>query len=537
MDDGEIITLLGSVLAQDDPSFLQYYVERSSILDTLLDQKRPFVIVNSPRGSGKSGLLIALAFHLSKVSTKQHVVIRKFYTDVEFPTNTVAVDQFIAFWKNTLYGWIVEQIGKRIGIAFSDDDISAVELAEKSGSKEVNYLTSLMKRLKFNALPIEKLEYDGTLRPEQSFRIIHDSSATFWLLLDEMDDYYEGSDLHNARLVGLMQACKVIASSFPNVKIRFTIRPHIMTILKYKYEKVQTYWQNELSIAWKSEELKQILAKRILYFDDKNFERQELLAFNESARSEDATRSAIIARYFDDFDMSFKIGATSEYRALATLSFGRPRWMLEFCYLALQNSETRRASVISFQKAMHDYGSNRITFLIGEYRHQFPQLDAYINVFATERRVIFGTSLQLREFIIKHIIDTHVFKFDHDSSQSKDQLAREVAACLYMVEFIRPRQNLGGRDHHRFIYYNEHPELLATWPDAQNLEWHMHPTFAKALTIDQNYTYRKGSGMREVGIVGESGKKKRLEEHTWRAQLAKLEGLYVKSHKSDESSA
>lgn len=46
--------LLGSDMAQRDPRFLDYCIERQDLLKTLVDPSERLVILNAPRGSGKA---------------------------------------------------------------------------------------------------------------------------------------------------------------------------------------------------------------------------------------------------------------------------------------------------------------------------------------------------------------------------------------------------------------------------------------------------------------------------------------------------
>lgn len=524
MTEENISRLLGTVLAQDDPNFLSYYVKREDILERLVNNKTDFVIINAPRGSGKSGLLLAMAQELKRFPGQKNTVIRKEPSDIEWPSEVLTIDQYVAFWKNIILSWVVVEIGKEIKFALGDDATTAVELAAKKGGKERNLLDSLLKRLKWKALPIEKTDFDAELNEGQALRIIGDSARTFWVLLDEMDDDYDLTPYRSHRLVGLLRASKIIAQRFPSVRIRLTIRPHVMTVLKGQFEKVQTYWQNEIRLSWKREQLKEILARRIRNFDDPHSDHPvlELVSHGDSASEE---RSATIARYFDDFDMSFKVGGQSDYRALVTLSFGRPRWMIEFCYLALRQAEGARASLISFQKAIYEYGNNRTTFIVGEHKQLYQQIDYVINYLEGSRKVIFGSTSELRAFLVKKLVPEVFEGFAKKSRLDCDRKALEVARLLHMVEVIRAKQDLGGKDDHRFLYFNDKPELLSSWPQDGKIEWHLHPTFAKAMTIEDSNTFKKSPDSSEIGIFGEGKKKLEYENLTWMRELEKLNAL------------
>lgn len=523
MKEEEILKLLGNVLAQEDENFLRYSVRREELVEQLASESREFLIINAPRGSGKSGLLLLLNERIKRFSKSTGIVIDKFYDDVEFPKEELSINHYISFWKNVILGWIVSEIGKRKKFAISDDSISAVEHAEKTGAKEKTLINSILNRVKFNGLPIEKTDFDSSLNDSVALRIINDSGYTFWMLFDEFDDFYEASDEQNNRLVGLLQACRVLSMRFrKNIKIRLTIRPHILTILKTRNEKVQTFWQNEININWTPSLLLSVIARRIIEYEDPgSFQQEDFKLTIDQPRSTDELNRVIISRYFDDFDMSFRPDKKSSYRAMVTLSFGRPRWLLEFCHHALRQSpESRRADVLDMRKAMHDYGHNRVNFIVGEYRYQCNEIESIINRISSLRKQNLGSTLELKKLIEDEILDTGIVNCS--VNRKRDRASSRIARILYMTEFIRARQNLGGRDDHRFLYFNDRPELLENWSDHKNVSWHLHPTFSIAMTIDDLGTFRKGTGINLVGVLGERKKKKQYAEQRWKDELEKL---------------
>lgn len=488
-------------MAQDDKNFLSYCVKREDLLSQLRHRDNAFVIINAPRGSGKSGLLIAHEHELHR-KDKANRVVKKFYSDVLLPTGDFTVNQYINFWKNTILGWVISTLGAETGFAASDDATFAVEFAEKTGEKQKNLLASVLSRLQFSALPIKKLDFDPKINEAQIQRILDQSGKLFWILLDEMDDHYTNSYSNNNLLLGLLQASKSLSTSYQRIKLRVTIRPHIMTILRTNHDIVQKFRQHELPIAWEPNRLRDILVRRITHFEGGDVRSQ--LAFEltgDRPRKREEIECEIVGRYIQDFDMKFAEGRRSQYRALFTLSFGRPRWMIEFIELALQMSETNYASVSCCQKAMHEYGNNRIQFIVGEHRFQHPELESIINHLSGKRKLRFGTHGNLRAWIITHIIDDLLIDL---KGAPKEQVALRIADSLYMVEFLRAKERIGGKDNHRFYTFTERPDLLKSWRPGDKVEWEIHPTFARGLNLDDNNTFRVGS---EIRLLGEKMEK------------------------------
>lgn len=510
--------LVGALLAQEDDNFHQYCVERADLLDDLQDVTRKILILNAPRGSGKSGLLMSLEEKLKRAPS--HRIFRKFPTDLSFPQGEPSVNEYASFWRNSILGWIVADIGTQTTFAFTDDDIAAVGLASQSGVKPRDFLEMLFKRLKINGSPLERMQFDETLNANQALRLINQQSKTFWVLLDEMDDNFEATRSFEHRLVGLFEAAHAIARGFPRIKIRISIRPHIFTHLKTHHEKVQIYTTHEVPIHWELSQLREILSKRIRFHDLKiDNTHQDLPSLKLSDKV--VGDYEILNRYFDDFDLTFKAGSKSEYRALATLSFFRPRWLLELCRQALIQAKGNRATTIDFQKALFSFGNNRKQFTISEHRSHFPLIEKALNWLEVVRKTRFEDTSEL----LRLIHETFPFEGIMDQ-ETKLALTKKIAQMLFVLEIIRPLQDLGGgRDNHRFLYYVDNPELLTTLDSIPKVEWQVHPTFASALLIDYREAYRPGSGSGEIKLIRERVKERELSKEKTQKELQKLDAL------------
>ena len=512
MQKRELKKLLGSDLAQNDKNFLKYAIERREILDELADPDNYLVILNAPRGSGKSGLILSIENFLKEYSSR-NVVITKYYEEVKFARGIESIHEHVNFWMNSILGWIVSDIGTETDIAWTDDEMASVEYAEAEGERELSFIGSILKRLKFKCIPIEKVDFDPLLTEATLSRIIKKAERKYWLLLDEMDDLYSNSPDRNKSLVALFQAANFISSRFDNVKIRISIRPHIFTYLKTNFDSVQKLRENVVSISWTEDQLRTVLARRVEYYENgfvetKN-EQLELLIDQASLPTESNFKnkkekqveyeSNMIGRYFDDFDMKFVKNLGSNYRALHTVSMERPRWMIEYCKIALeQRPESMRATTNCFKLAFAEYGRNRVEFVSGEFKEMYPELSAIINSIASARIVTIGSYKSLRNIIKSRVFANKIIPTPKDATNDElNELALKVAKSLFVTEFIRAKQSLGGvgRDH-RFYNYTLRPNLLDGWNKENNISWEIHPTFARALNIVDSGVYEKGGQTR-----------------------------------------
>lgn len=493
MDVSQIELLLGREFAQKDRNFLEYCVPREDILERLRNVKRPFFLIVAPRGSGKSGLLLMLEDELRRMGSATSRVIKKYYEDIALPMKADDVDTSVQHWLAMMLEWIVADIGTSIEVPETPDEVFAVELAEVRGLRERRKQTQ---------------SHDSTVSFDNmrliAKRLFAKTNQKFWLLLDEMDDYYSNTRSRNHALVGLLQACDAITGLSDQILVRVTIRPHIHAHLKTNFDVVQKFRDAELPLHWTEVQLRSLLVRRIQHFDHNMSRNQPELALeaNPPDRHQPHREACdVIARYFADFDAGFRPEKTTDYRALQTLSLRRPRWMIELCWLALQLSPSDYADVSSFIKAMHEFGRNRLHFLAGEHKAHLPDLMAWVNSLTAARKSIFGSSEAFRNILIQYVVrsdDTSVGSRAPSAQELAESL--RIAQALYMTEIVRAHQDAGGKDNHRFYTYYDSPELLSSWSGRANLTWSMHETFARALNIIDNNTYRVGG---EVRVFGE----------------------------------
>lgn len=493
MDIGRVEELLGSEFSQRDDNFLSYSVPREDIMARMRNRARAYYVVIAPRGSGKSGLLLMLQEELKRTSAASSIVIKKYYEDVTFPDGAPSVDASVRYWISTLLQWVVAQIGLQFEVPKTADEIYAVELAEKLGVRE--------RKLGQTPSGPGQQGYDHLRYVAQ--RLLEKNQKTYWLLLDEMDDLYSNTPERNSALVGLLQACDAVTKLSKKIVVRITIRPHIHTILKTQFDVVQKFRDAELPLHWDEIQLRNILVRRIEYFEGAHGRGHP--EFELSSPSNDrnqANRNAcqVIRRFFADFDSGFKAESSSDYRALQTLSLRRPRWMIEYCWLALLDSKTDFATAASFNRAMQVFGQNRIDFLAAEHHPHLPDFLAWLNRLAAARRQRFGTSEEFRDLLVQHVVRTDGTSVgERPVSQAEDAQALKIAQALFMLEVVRAHQFVGGRDDHRFYTYADSPELIASWGGRANMTWELHETFARALNIIDNGTYRVGGQTRLFG--------------------------------------
>jgi hypothetical protein len=487
--------LFGSEMAQEDPNFLEYALPRNDYLGPLSDEETKIIIINAARGSGKSGLLISLTEELAKKNNV--VILKKDYRDINLPIGDVSVNGAVNYWKNTLLSYIVSHIGKNKGWAFFDDDIFAVELSENLGIKKRNLLSTILSRLKFKNSPIEKCDFDSNLSLEQLSRIVGSSNNNYWFMLDEMDDIYDNGDNINL-LIGLLQASAYLSNKLNNVWIRITIRPHILTGLRVTNGTIQKLNEYELTIAWNKEQLIELISRRLDFYQMKKSHESQMPLILDSPDNNKNERVKLISTYFEDFDMTFTKGKTSNYRAFGTLCFYRPRWLIEFCKEVRKiTSEGKRSNLYHYKRAFVPFGNRRIQFITGEFNKTIPYVESAMNALISVGSTGFGKSKKFRSVIINKIIKTNIVPAEPDEYH---RVALEIAKNLYKIEFIRGKSRIAGAGgYHRFYYYIDRPDLLSSWQQDNEILWEIHPTFQRAFNLIDSQTYKVSEVVKVVG--------------------------------------
>ncbi|MDI1328279.1 MAG: hypothetical protein PSV23_15910 [Brevundimonas sp.] len=486
MEEAKIRKLLGKELAQDDDNFLKYALKRRDLLDRLIAPDNRLAIINAPRGCGKSGLLLSHEAELRTASPTRNVVIKRYAKDGIALGDSETTRDAIQKWRLKALEWMAAQVGARIGVPKTREERVAVELAERDG---------LLEREDAPDDPIAAAS-EGVL-----VRIVQKADCEFWLLIDEMDIHYEDVPREDRRLAGLMHACKSL-TEIPNVRVRVTIRPHIMTNLLTRFDGVQTLRSHEETIAWSADELVGILGRRIANFEGEQTRAGDLQLTPDENEETDEDR---VSHFFEDFDAGFSAKSGRDYHGFHTIALGRPRWMLEFCGLALREAPDDYADKIALRKAMHDYGNNRVQYLAGEHAFHAPKLAEYINKMVGPRRTTFGSSDELRQFINSHVLNVTPH-YDWPVAEGDTSPPLKIARLLYMVEVLRAKQQL-GRDY-RWYGYSDRPSLLASWSAEHNISWELHPVFAKGLQINDLGTFKAGGQLRTFGEAKAAGQKR-----------------------------
>lgn len=492
-------TLFGNDAAEDEEEdiFEAYFVSRPEE-DEFVSEVHKIRILRAYKGEGKSALLRRARKRLEDSGC---IVARTTGSGIVPDISSEDPDQWTRGWKVKILSLIANEIGSRIGWAYTDDAIALVEEAEKNGFKARSFFSSVADRVQSSKIPV-KHERIGVASPEKVLSRYMDGKKSIWLIVDDIDENFRNTTAAKAKVAAFFSACRQIVNLIPEIRIRSGIRPNVWTILKSDAESLSKVEQYIVDIQWNDDHIRTILAKRIEGFLTRT-NPDALHAFMNHVGSYREERLIGVA-----FQEKMSWGYDSEKKRekfrppqtiLATLSSRRPRWMIEIGKAASKNAVNAGSQKITLDHIVANleaFGRNRIANLSAEYSSYCPQINEVIQAFADQQEDY--TTGDLHK-LIKNKILGHITVAI--AGNNGPNTATQVAHMLYQIGFLTAREDLGegGYKHYAFA---EQPDLLNTRTNLdRGFTWEIHPVFRQALGL------RKPSG--EKNIAGRSNAKKK----------------------------
>src|SRR5205823_5532329 len=186
----------------------------------------PIAIVRALKGEGKSALL---RLTHNKINRLTPAPIHMARTASELAPE-VAKDEYhvwVRGWKASILSLFALEIGTRIGIAWSDDAMSLVEEAEKSGFRKRSFVSSILDRLYLPAVeaagaklsvPARKLL--GTPNSGEVVKRYTKGKLQLWLFVDDIDKNFENIRSHRVRIASFFDASRELTNVIPELHIR-----------------------------------------------------------------------------------------------------------------------------------------------------------------------------------------------------------------------------------------------------------------------------------------------------------------------------
>lgn len=473
-------TLFGNDAAEDEAVdvFNAYFMPRTEVSD-FMDGSTQFRFLRAYRGEGKSAIIRHVSHENSEVGIWGAKV-----TGSAISPNISSSDPNVwnREWQRSILNAVSSEIGRNIGFAWSDDGMTLVEEAERSGFKQRSFVSSILSRLKINGIPDMKQPSSSAHVPRIQRYL--DGKDPIWLFVDDIDEDFQNTDQFRQRVSAFFSACRQLVNSIPQLVIRTSIRPNVWRILRAHSESLSKVDQYALDLKWSEGAIRGIVAKRVEGYLNRN-NRSDLIARFENQRGRVREESLCELAFENPMNWGFnrqtqKPKHRHPSTVLSTLSRQRPRWLIELCRLSSRKRRNKNAvvNISDITGVLNEFGRERVEDLAAEYRSECPQVQEIINAFA-DTSEDFATD-QLIGTIRDRVLNGVTVKL---ASVGKVTKPMQVAAFLYEIGFLTARED---HEDGRYSHYSfaEQPELLHSRTNVdRGLSWEIHPVFRQTLRV------------------------------------------------------
>lgn len=240
-----------------------------------------------------------------------------------------------------------------------------------------------------------------------------------FVLIDDTDFFLDAFNLRYDFISGLIAAAEGLAEEFKsltNFVILISLRSDIFNEVAKSYHRISNLREAIAHIRWGKEELKSLIAQRIrkpynLECDD------------------DAAWNAL-------FDPSMGAEKTITFGYILERSFYRPRDIIQFCNLALEDAQSERNITITernIQSAEKDYSENKYQDVSAEYKHKYGEnlSDLLLEPFKNTKVEL--TAFELGNIVISRIINAARPKPDWITPETGKE---EIIELMYKLGFL-----------------------------------------------------------------------------------------------------
>jgi hypothetical protein len=478
-------TLFGNESAEDerDEIFNSYAFERSEV-ELFSDSKLPICFARAYKGEGKSALLRLTARRVRKLNPTPIVV---FKTALEIAPEIARDDYggWVKAWKAAILGMFAVEIGSQIGVAWSDDAMSLVEEAEKTGFRSRSVLMSILDRLSLPPVPVAGAAINlpgrkvlGAVNPSQAVKRWSDGKTELWLFVDDVDKNFRNIDSDKIRVGAFFDACRELMKEIPELHIRSAIRPNVWTILRLDFESLSHVDQYMTNLTWSEGDVRTLLFRRISGYL-KRHNRWSKIERTLIGSDEDKEK-AVIALAFSEA-MKWGAGTRPPHVVLYTLSKHRPRWVIELSKVAASGATKRQHTRIMHEDIVAElatFGARRIDDTEAEFKSQCPEIGELISAFSREKEQL-STDELLR--VVSNKILAHLTPRIAGIGGKPTSL--QVASLLFEIGLFYGRRDYSNGDY-LHVGYSERPQAFKSRANVDDgLTWEIHPVFRQALEM------------------------------------------------------
>lgn len=473
--------LFGNEAAEDEDErvFISHLLKRDDLRE-FESGKNGIRIITAYKGEGKSSLLRALA---TSLSARNDVLVVRTTGAAALPeVSGHDPAKWARAWKKKLFELIAVNVGAAIGHAWTDDSVSLLEEAEKQGFRQRNFVSTIVDRL-IGKAGVGGIEISRARLPDQNFEQILTRYRTgrideIWLIVDDIDRNFRDTRTEKAKIVGFFDAIRDMRNAVPQLRVRTSIRPNVLVSVKLDFESISHIRQYATKLTWSESQMRQMLARRIEGY----LTRTAAIAGLPLPPQGDARDNYFISLLFES-PVKWAHKSRPIHVPLYTLSAHRPRWLIELCKVSADraaNERRRKITLEDISEEMVEFGQNRRTDVVAEFRPQCAELKDMFDAFHGQREIY--SKDQLYELIETRILAKFTPNIAGLSGRAR---VSDVASFLFEVGlfFGRKEADDGSYEH---ISYTQRPNMFksALGPQA-DLQWEIHPVFRSALELDR----------------------------------------------------
>ncbi|HJE69412.1 P-loop ATPase, Sll1717 family [Pseudomonas oryzihabitans] len=458
-----------------------YYIENNDF-DDFYNSEEKLSIVSARKGMGKSALLSRLHYKLNNEEEYGEPVLIRVKGNELLGLGTFnGCDHATLenYWKQIICKKILMEIGSNIGIAFSDDAMSMVELAELDGIKSKNIVGALISRT-LNKIPFLDMELKKAL-PQNSESLLKryqesEKRKHVWLLIDDIDAKFQNNLESQARVGSFFSAIRSLAFDYKGLNIRTTVRSDVWSCLRH-LEDLDKLQQYIISITWTKRQMRDMLAQKVLVYITNNHPNSP-----EAKLKLSTDYNKILDMVFTSpIDWANRKDAKL-FDAISVFSNRRPRWMGQLCRMAGKKAKekptTRKINLEHIDYILPDFGANRRDDLIKEHAHQFEELNNLIDSLRATKKEFSCSDLE-------EILELNFLRGrDKNAIPCVDGKpyngVEDLADFLYKLGLIS-HIHLDGKE---FTHFTDDPDLYRSTENRRNnVKWSIHPSYRKFLNI------------------------------------------------------
>lgn len=312
-------------------------------------------------------------------------------------------------------------------------------------------------QLTTNQAPNEGLDFNSKLEFLESYLkepLKHFKDYKLFLLVDKVDEIWDGNPSSNEMVIGLLMASKEINQMNSNVSCAVFLRTDIYEQLHF-FDKDKLRG-DEVPVLWNSETLPQIILERA----------------RVSTKQENMATQDFWSQYLPSEIEDTK---TSDFIVAHTLM--RPRDIIQLCNLCVDTARREGSDPVQvkhIRQALDMYSSWKLNDLLGEYRVNYPFLNDLLIIFS-------NTSYVLQRIRLEDIYN-RINSALEDRYPSYRQLLSidSILNILYGIGFI------GVERVGKVFFYYQDPRTV----EDNDSIFTVHPAFRNALKCTSSIDIR-----------------------------------------------